>query len=106
MGKDKSTRSKGSKKGQAQDSVPEDAPSSLVASPIPRQPKDLHPWLSVPAYKELIPRCQHLEKRVFPKSEAMDLASELKKPNQFLFVVLRRTNAGDIELLAYGVLAL
>ncbi|KAJ1940014.1 polarity establishment/cellular polarization [Linderina macrospora] len=66
----------------------------------------MHPWLSVPAYKDLIPRCQHLEKRVFPKSEAMDLSSELKKPNQYLFVALQRADAESLQLLAYGVLAL
>ncbi|KAJ1960918.1 hypothetical protein GGI12_003537 [Dipsacomyces acuminosporus] len=81
----------------------------LIVSPVPRSERDRCPLLSKPEHEELVARCQQLEKRVFPKSEAMDLGGELRKPNQYLFVVVKRDLVKDPShtvLMAYGVLAL
>ncbi|KAJ1672498.1 hypothetical protein EV182_007057, partial [Spiromyces aspiralis] len=40
------------------------------------------------SHLELIRQCQAIERRVFPRSEAMEIAKELGKSNQFLFVAL------------------
>ncbi|KAJ2782361.1 hypothetical protein GGI18_003628 [Coemansia linderi] len=77
---------------------------SLVASPVPRLKHERHPLLSTSDYHGLVARCQQLERRVFPKAEAMDLCKELRKPNQYLFVVLQINDPGML-LLSYGVLA-
>ncbi|KAJ2734017.1 hypothetical protein IW152_002673 [Coemansia sp. BCRC 34962] len=84
-------------------------PVSLIASPVPRLKHQRHPLLSTGNYHGLVARCQQLEKHVFPKAEAMDLCKELRKPNQYLFVVLQQKilgNDSDMLLMSYGVLAL
>ncbi|KAJ2597550.1 hypothetical protein GGF40_001022 [Coemansia sp. RSA 1286] len=84
---------------------------ALIVHPTLRQDKDRCPQVSKGDYQLVIARCQQLEKRVFPKSEAMDLSKELRKPNQFLYVVLqipKSASKPDITrdpLLSYGVLA-
>ncbi|KAJ2819223.1 hypothetical protein FBU31_005609 [Coemansia sp. 'formosensis'] len=77
---------------------------SLIASPVPRLQRERHPLLSISDYHDLVARCQQLEKRVFPKAEAMDLREELRKPNQYLFAVLQGNEPALV--IAYGVLAL
>ncbi|KAJ1896718.1 hypothetical protein LPJ66_003825 [Kickxella alabastrina] len=86
---------------------------SLIVSPIPRLERERHPRLTKMDYEGIVTRCQQLERRVFPKAEAMDLGKELHKPNQFLFVVLKFQHAAlstatspCFQLVAYGVLAL
>ncbi|KAJ2051335.1 hypothetical protein GGI08_005288 [Coemansia sp. S2] len=86
-----------------------DQPVSLIASPVPRLKHERHPLLSTTDYHGLIARCQQLEKRVFPKTEAMNLSEELRKPNQYLFVVLQQkplNSEPHMPLISYGVLAL
>ncbi|KAJ2779440.1 hypothetical protein GGI15_003875 [Coemansia interrupta] len=85
---------------------------SFVAHPAPRPGKDSPSLLTRSDYESLVPMCQQIERRVFPKSEAMDIAKELRKPNQFLFVVLdldpspATPKQAGMQLIAYGVLAI
>ncbi|KAJ2864988.1 hypothetical protein GGH94_002530 [Coemansia aciculifera] len=82
---------------------------SLIALPVPRLEHERHPLLSTSDYHGLVARCQQLEKRVFPKTEAMNLSEELRKPNQYLFVILQHkglNNEPHMPLISYGVLAL
>ncbi|KAJ1719473.1 hypothetical protein LPJ53_005773 [Coemansia erecta] len=84
----------------------------LIAYPVPRIGKDNPLLLTRADYESLVPKCQQIERRVFPKSEAMDIAKELRKPNQFLFVVLDLDSShavskqADMQLTAYGILAI
>ncbi|KAJ2740087.1 hypothetical protein GGI20_005992 [Coemansia sp. BCRC 34301] len=82
---------------------------SLIAAPVPRLERERHPLLSTADYHALVAKCQQLERRVFPKTEAMNLCEELRKPNQYLFVVLlleHLNNGSQMLLVSYGVLAL
>ncbi|KAJ2896160.1 hypothetical protein GGI21_002531 [Coemansia aciculifera] len=82
---------------------------SLIASPVPRLKHERHPLLSAADYIGLIAKCQQIERRVFPKSEAMSLSEEVRKPNQYLFVVMlpdRLDSGRPLVLVSYGVLAL
>ncbi|KAJ2382727.1 hypothetical protein GGI05_005562, partial [Coemansia sp. RSA 2603] len=84
----------------------------FIAHPVPRLGKDDTLLLTRRDYESLVPRCQQIERRVFPKSEAMDIAKELRKPNQFLFAVLDldtslgAANQADMQLVSYGILAI
>ncbi|KAJ2478227.1 hypothetical protein EV174_004376 [Coemansia sp. RSA 2320] len=98
---------------QQQQARSEDTPAtqlvSLIASPVPRLARERHPQLSTEDYRGFVVKCQQLERRVFPKAEAMCIDDELRKPNQYLLVALQQSHLGDhtpIPVMAYGVLAL